>query len=377
MRTRVSPSPAPCGQVSSWTALRPREDSSDGRRSTDRSRNCSIISVGLLVEIGWFIGIVEPPVVHKADLESEGGVLGVASDDLGGLLGEQPPVWSRPCGPGRVRCFAVCDTGDGTLQPGRSGCGLERRSVESRPDEAFRAGAEHIGLLLPLGVLCGPRPGPWTLADTAAALVLVAVIAAVAILGSRIAGYLASVSAGVWFDFFLTRPYERFAISQRADSQTTISLFVVGLIVTELAARARHHRLAAGEEADYVNLIYEIGEMVAFGELAGTVIGRASDELRELLDLRSCRFESGQLPPHRPTVLWDGRVVHAGAVWGITTLGLPGPEVDLPVDFGGRTVGRFIFVPTPGMPVKPERMIVAVAIAVHVGASLASRARIA
>jgi hypothetical protein len=233
------------------------------------------------------------------------------------------------------------------------------------------------GLVLPLAVSAALIPARSTLANTAAALVLVAVIAGVAIFGSRVSGILASISSGVWFDFFLTRPYERFTINQRADLETTISLLVVGVIVTELAARSRYHRAVAGEEADYVNLIHEIGEMVAIGELAGNVVQRACEALVGLLDLRSCRYESGPPAQHRPTVLFDGRVLNAGAIWGISSLGLPGPEVDLPVNFGGRTVGRFVLVPTPGAPIKPQRLIVAVAIAGHVGASLASRARIA
>jgi hypothetical protein len=233
------------------------------------------------------------------------------------------------------------------------------------------------GLVLPAAVSAALIPARASLANTAAALVLVAVIAGVAIFGSRAAGFLASISSGIWFDFFLTRPYDRFAISQRADLETTISLLVVGLIVTELAARSRHHRTVAGEEADYIHLIHEIGEMVAIGELSGNVVERASEDLVGLLGLRSCTYEAGAPAPHRPTVLFDGRVLNASAIWGVSTLGLPGPELDLPVNFGGRTVGRFVLIPTPGAPVKPERLIVAVAIAGHVGASLASRARIA
>ncbi len=93
--------------------------------------------------------------------------------------------------------------------------------------------------------------------DTAAALVLVAVIVAVAVVGDRAAGFLATVSATVWFDFFLTRPYEQLAITHRADIQTAVSLFVVGMIVTELAVRNRRHQESAIEESDYVGLIYQ------------------------------------------------------------------------------------------------------------------------
>jgi Domain of unknown function (DUF4118) len=241
----------------------------------------------------------------------------------------------------------------------------------------YRAVANLCGVVLPLGVSSALIPARASLANTAAALILVAVIAGVAILGTRFGGFLASVSAAIWFDFFLTRPYQTLAISHRSDIETAVSLFAVGLILTELAARSRHHRAVAATEADYVNLMYEIGEMVALGESSSSVTERARVELVELLGLRDCRYEAGEPQPHRPTVMWDGRVVHGRAIWGISTLGLPGPEVDLPVSFAGRTIGRFVLVPTPGALVHAQRTIVAVAIAGHVGASLASRVRIA
>lgn len=233
------------------------------------------------------------------------------------------------------------------------------------------------GLVVPLGVTACLVPARGSLAGTAAALILVAVIAAVAILGNRLAGLFATVSSAFWFDFFLTRPYERLAISHRADLETTISLLVVGLIVTELAARGRHHRQAAAEEADYVALIHELGDMVAQGAPTGEVIERAANELIHLLHLRRCSYLPGAPEPKRTTVQSHGEVIIGGLRWGISTMGLPGPELDLPVQYGGRTVGRFVLVPTPGWPVARERIIVAVAIAGQAGAALATWARIA
>ena len=173
----------------------------------------------------------------------------------------------------------------------------------------IRAVANLCGIFLPLGVSAALVPVRTSLVDSAAALILVSVIAGVAIFGTRVAGVLASASAGIWFDFFLTRPYERLAISHRGDLETTISLFAVGLIVTELAARSRHHRAAASAESDHVDLIYEIGEMVALGEPAAVVTERARSEISELLGLASCRYESGAPQPHRATVESDGTVV--------------------------------------------------------------------
>ena len=77
--------------------------------------------------------------------------------------------------------------------------------------------------------------------------------------------FVATVGATLWFDVFLTQPYERLAITHRPDVETAVCLFLVGIIVTELAARNRHHHASATEEADYVGLIFEVSELVASG----------------------------------------------------------------------------------------------------------------
>jgi K+-sensing histidine kinase KdpD len=225
------------------------------------------------------------------------------------------------------------------------------------------------GFVVPLGVAAALVPFRATFAETAAALVLVAVVVAVAVLGSRIAGFLATASATVWFDFFLTRPYFRFAITHRPDIETAVSLFVVGVVVTELAARNRHHRQRATEEADYVGLLHRLSELSATGAPREAVIQQARTELIGLLHLRACRFESE--PSERATVRMepDGQVMLGGNVWDVDRMGLPGPAVELAVAWRGRTQGRFVLTPTPGQPVSLERRIVAVAVADQVGAA--------
>jgi Domain of unknown function (DUF4118) len=207
-------------------------------------------------------------------------------------------------------------------------------------------------------------------ADPAAALVLVAVIVAVAIVGNRAGGFVATVSATIWFDFFLTRPYERFAITRRPDIETAVSLFVVGLIVTEMAARNRRHRAIATEESDYVGLIYRISELAVSGAAANVVVERAGQELIDLLHLRACRYEAG--PALRPALQIenDGHVLIGGSVWAVDVMGLPGPDLELLVRSRGQTQGRFVLTPTPGHPVELQRRVVAVAIADQVGAAV-------
>lgn len=75
-----------------------------------------------------------------------------------------------------------------------------------------------------------------------AALILAVAVVAVAAVGTRVAGAAAALSAAVWFDFFLTEPYQRFVIADRDDIETAVLLLVVGLIVSQLAVRARRSR---------------------------------------------------------------------------------------------------------------------------------------
>lgn len=68
-------------------------------------------------------------------------------------------------------------------------------------------------LVVPLLVALALVPFRTDLSATNAALILVVTVVAVASLGTRVAGALASLSAAAWFDFFLTEPYQRFLIA--------------------------------------------------------------------------------------------------------------------------------------------------------------------
>src|SRR5580693_1489822 len=82
------------------------------------------------------------------------------------------------------------------------------------------------GLAAPLVLTAALVPFRASFPNTDAALALVLVVVAVAAAGYRPAGYLAALSAAAWFDFFLTRPYERFSITRAADVETTVLLLI-------------------------------------------------------------------------------------------------------------------------------------------------------
>jgi K+-sensing histidine kinase KdpD len=88
-----------------------------------------------------------------------------------------------------------------------------------------------------------PFRASWS--NTNVAMLLVVVVVGVAAIGNRVAGGLAAVSAAAWFDFFFTLPYYRFTIRGSADITTAVLLLMVGVAVSQLAARARRLQVIA------------------------------------------------------------------------------------------------------------------------------------
>ena len=222
----------------------------------------------------------------------------------------------------------------------------------------------------PMAVAAILVPFRGSYAGTAGALTTVAVIAPLAVLGSRAAGVIASISGALWFDFFLTRPYDRFEVSHRQDLETTIAIFVVGLIITELAGRSRHHWRAASDSTQYVSMIHGVAEMAAASVPVDVIIDEACTTLSALLSLRSCRFDPQLADPPLARIQSSGEVLNAGMRWPVREIGIPGPESEIVAQWRGQAQGRFVLTPTRGAPVTLEQRIVAVALVDIVAAYL-------
>ena len=91
------------------------------------------------------------------------------------------------------------------------------------------------------------------LTATTGALVLVLIVVAVAATGDRLAGIVAALSSGAWFEFFLTEPRGRFTISDPNDVEVTVLLVLVGLAVTEIALWGRRQQARASRRAGYLD----------------------------------------------------------------------------------------------------------------------------
>jgi K+-sensing histidine kinase KdpD len=217
-----------------------------------------------------------------------------------------------------------------------------------------------------------------SLAPTTSVLILVLVVVAAAATGDRVAGIVAALSSGAWFDFFLTKPYSRFAINESADLQATVLLVLVGLGVTELALWGRRQQARASRSAGYLDGVIGTSVLVSSEQTSPKELtGHVARQIVELLGIDTCRFVPGLGPGPRTAVLdQDGQVVRRGHPVDVAQDGFPTEEeVALPVVHGGVAHGHFVL--TSGSQIaRPtsEQLRVAVMLAGQVGAALTSRA---
>lgn len=225
-------------------------------------------------------------------------------------------------------------------------------------------------LVAPFAVAAVLLPFRGSLPNTSVALIMVVVVVAIAAVGNRVAGALAAVSAAVWFDFFHAEPYQRFAITKAVDVQTVVLLLIVGLVVSQLAARARRLQVIAITDAAYLAQIHATAELAQSARSPDAVVAHVRDQLVTLLNLRGCRFEYGSLIGHPPRLEQDGTVVKGLKRWDVDKLGLPDEEVELRTFGNGRFYGRFMLDPTPGSIPPLQARLVAVTLADQVGSAL-------
>jgi K+-sensing histidine kinase KdpD len=227
-------------------------------------------------------------------------------------------------------------------------------------------------LALPLLFTAVLVPFRTSFPNTDAALALMLAVVGVAATGYRLAGILAALSAAVWFDFFLTRPYERFTIYRTTDIETTVLILVIGIAVTELAVWGRRQHLAAIRRAGYLDGINAAAEAVATGNSAPTLVDEVGDRLIQILSLRGCRFEYGVAGLGRPARLQhNGQVTVSDRPWDTERDGLPA-ETELLVEVGGILQGRFLLQAQPDTRPTLEARLVAIALADQVGGALAA-----
>lgn len=236
-----------------------------------------------------------------------------------------------------------------------------------------------VALVGPLALTVALVPFREGLANTNAALALVLLVVAVAAWsGRRPPGIVSAVSAGVWFDFFLTRPYQRLAIDDRADVETALLLLLVGIAVSELAVWGRRQQADASRRAGYIAGINEAVQATTLASTPGVAIDAVCHQLTQLLGLRRCRFDYGHgvVGGRHPRLRSDGRVEVAGGICDVEHFGLPTEQdVELLLTGEGGYRGRFVLTAGPDARPSLAQRLTAVALADHVANTLADYRR--
>jgi Domain of unknown function (DUF4118) len=232
--------------------------------------------------------------------------------------------------------------------------------------------AAAIAAPLVAAVILLPWRASWP--NTNVALLLVVVVVAVAAIGNRAAGALAAVGAAAWFDFFYTVPYERFSIRSSSDVTTFVLLLVVGIAVSQLAARARRLKVITITDAGYLAQIHETAALAQSAASAQAVVDHVREQLIGVLGLRDCRFEYGVLIGHPPRLEQDGTIVTRHGHVDVDLAGMPGEEVELRTFGNGQYYGRFMLTPEPGSRPTVQARLVAVTLADLAGRALGATA---
>lgn len=205
------------------------------------------------------------------------------------------------------------------------------------------------------------------------ALVLVLAVLLGAIAGGRVGGATSAIVAAVSFDFLFTRPYYSFSISNGDDVQTMVLLLAVGLLAGEIVVRSRRSRAVAHQSHREAERLRNFAELAAGGDSPGRLVLVVQNELTQLLDLKSCRFEPPPFSTSLPQLRHGGvRVEPSGNGGGLAS------QLELPVHGDGRLLGRFVLtMPADGTGVTlpGSDRAVAVALADQLGAALASSGR--
>ena len=176
-------------------------------------------------------------------------------------------------------------------------------------------------------------------------LIFTLLVVAIAALGDRVAGLLASVSSAAWMDFFLIPPHFTFRIARGEDIVLAVLFAVVGLAVTELALRARRQAAEVARRGGYVDGVLEVLRIApdqGSGQDRRAAICR---EITRVLDIDNCSYAAGAPAGGWPVLHDTGEITQDGRHLDIVGAGLPTNSViAIPVRHGGQVVGHFRLV---------------------------------
>ena len=179
------------------------------------------------------------------------------------------------------------------------------------------------GLLVPVRDVIG---------NTNVALVLVVVIVAAATFGGRIAGAMTAGAACLSFNSSISQPLYTLRVRSADDIWTIALLFVIGLVVGQLAVFARSNQARAIIERAGITHLEEVGALVAQDQPPNAVWDAVQAALLDELRLVGATFEPGDHPDGpMATLERTGKFDNKVMFWSREGIELPRDGVVLPV----------------------------------------------
>ena len=156
----------------------------------------------------------------------------------------------------------------------------------------------------------------------------------------------------MWFDFFLTEPYQRFTIADPDDIEATVLLVLIGVGVTEIARWGHRQQGRAARRSGYLEGVLGAARIVSEGHTpASTLVDVVCSQITHVLGADNCRFVTGPIHDTRIALLdHDGVVTRGDHTVDVEKVGLPHDEyLALLVRRGPRVIGHFLVTATAGV----------------------------
>jgi K+-sensing histidine kinase KdpD len=207
-----------------------------------------------------------------------------------------------------------------------------------------------------------------------AAIVLVAPVVLIAVLGATGPALAAALTAGLAYDLFLTEPYYQLVIDDPDDITATVTLLAVGMTVGLLNSRLVR---VAARDATRRNELRHLLQFVRTATVSPTLdklTTEACAQIAAVLDLRECRWNAGYHGTNAPVLLPDGNIMGYITALNPDRAKLP-DHVELPASVGNTELGRFILTARAEHPTSAEERLTAATIAALYAAASPSHPR--
>ena len=214
-----------------------------------------------------------------------------------------------------------------------------------------------LGLLLPATVSAVLIPLRGTVAPPTIALVLVLPVVVVSLIAGAAPGVVAAVSAALAFDLLHTRPYHSFTIHAAEDLEVAVTLAATALVVATVVSNQLDARTRSTLRRSALHELRTVAAVAAQGT-PDEMTSATTAAVTNVLHLQSCRWAPGYHGAAGSVLARDGTIRGAHG-----DLAIMPNDVELPVAYHGRQLGRLILRASPRQIVSREERTVAVALA--------------